>query len=75
MIFELFGTHFRENPDYSYEDALNEANLLFARQKLIQDFADGKASLDDLLSLLESQDMSPDDYVEAVNQNLIVVGW
>lgn len=75
MPDELFSTYFRENPDYNYEDALAEAEFLFARQKAIQNFCSGTLPLDELLEVLEAQDFSPDGYVDAVNQNLDIVGF
>lgn len=75
LDFDIFSTSFRENPDYDYEDALAEAEMLFARQKAIQDFCAGRLSLEELLTVLESQNFSVDDYVEAVNQNLDIVGF
>jgi hypothetical protein len=73
--FNIFSTSFRENPDYNYEDALAEAEMLFARQKAIQKFSSGNISLFELLAILESQGFSPDDYVEAVDHNLEIVGF
>lgn len=73
--FDVFSTYFRENPDYNYEDALAEAEALFTRQKAIQNFCSGKLSLDGLLQIIEAQDFSPDDYVDAVDQNLDLLGF
>lgn len=75
MLNSLLSTYFRENPDYDYEDALAEAELLFARQKAIQDFCSGKLSLEEFLQILDAQNFSVDDYVDAVNQNLDIVGF
>jgi hypothetical protein len=71
----VFSTYFRENPDYDYEDALAEAEMLFTRQKAIQSFSSGNLSLDELLAILEAQNFFPDDYVEAVERNLEIVGF
>jgi hypothetical protein len=73
--FDIFSTYFRENPDYNYEDALAEAEMLFTRQKAIQQFSSGNICLFELLAILESQGFSPEEYVDAVNQNLDFVGF
>lgn len=68
-----FNTFLIELPDFSSTDAEAEVDALFARQKMIQKLLDGQEDAETLLDLLAQQGVSPDDYVETVLDNLVLL--
>jgi hypothetical protein len=75
LLLDAFSTCFREDPDYSYEDALAEAHALLVRQRAIQKFLAQELSLSDLLAVLEYLGIDPDIYINEVDKNLDRIGF
>lgn len=71
MPFSVFDTTYIDHPDYNSSDHDAECRRLFARQRAIQGLIDGTVDPDYLLDLLEDQGVSPTEYVETVEDNLL----
>lgn len=67
---EPFTTYYRDNPDYNAADAMAETKALFLRQGLIEDWLEGKGSLDTVLDCLAEQGIGADDYMAVVDDNV-----
>lgn len=67
---EPFLTYYRDNPDYNDSDALNEFNLMVARNEVVQSFIAGNCTAEYLLDFLEFHGINPDIYVETIEDNV-----
>jgi hypothetical protein len=65
-----FVTVAREDLDMSQADERREAQLLAARQGVIQDWLNGETEEEHVLETLIDQGISPDEYLRLVNANI-----
>lgn len=69
-LLQPFLTYFREDPDYNSSDVGNEINLMLTRNQVIEEYLEGEKPEDYLLDLLAEQEIEPNMYLEAVQDEI-----
>lgn len=63
-----------ENRDFNGSDDMEAIKRLFDRQAALDKWLNGQLNSDEFLQVIEALDVSPDDYVDAVEGQLQEVG-
>lgn len=72
-LYTPFDTYLIEQPDFNQSDVMNEIEALFFRQRVIEGLVEGTLDAEFVLDVLAEQGISPDAYVESVQENVDLI--
>lgn len=72
-LIDPFLTFYQENADHSRADGRQEAEKLFQRQGLIEDFLEGRERADTVLDCIDEHGLDAASYADAVHDAITAI--